>query len=123
MKVRSGRMNGPAVGLTAQGDFNLSNGAHDFAGTVIPAYELNSLFSHIPIIGRILTGRRGEGLLGVGYRLFGESGRSNIIINPLSLFTPGFSGAYLNWALACPIRIRKKIWHCRRAAIPARMIR
>ena len=89
MKVRSGRMNGPAVGLTAQGDFNLSNGAHDFAGTVIPAYELNSLFSHIPIIGRILTGRRGEGLLGVGYRLFGESGRSNIIINPLSLFTPG----------------------------------
>ncbi|NBR80032.1 MAG: hypothetical protein EBT71_08415, partial [Alphaproteobacteria bacterium] len=64
-------------------------GAHDFAGTVIPAYELNSLFSHIPIIGRILTGRRGEGLLGVGYRLFGESGRSNIIINPLSLFTPG----------------------------------
>ena len=89
MKVRSGRMNGPAVGLTAQGDFNLSNGAHDFAGTVIPAYEINSLFSHIPIIGRILTGRRGEGVLGVGYRLFGEAGRSNIIINPLSLFTPG----------------------------------
>ena len=83
-------MHGPAVGITMQGDYDIGAGNVDIGGTVIPAYTLNSFFGKIPIVGRILSGRRGEGILGIGYRVSGESGKANVLVNPLSILTPGF---------------------------------
>ena len=88
-RVKGGRIFGPAIGLTTQGDYDIYNTKINFGGTVVPAYGLNSLLSNVPLIGRILTGRKGEGVLGVGYRVVGRSGDPTVIVNPLSILTPG----------------------------------
>jgi hypothetical protein len=90
LTVKKGRMHGAAVGITLQGDYDIDKGDVDFGGTVIPSYTLNSFFGKIPIVGPILSGRRGEGILGIGYRVSGEAGKANILVNPLSVLTPGF---------------------------------
>ena len=90
LSIKKGRMHGAAVGITLQGDYDVGTGDVDFGGTVIPSYTLNSFFGKIPIVGRILSGRRGEGVLGIGYRVSGEAGKANVLVNPLSILTPGF---------------------------------
>ena len=90
LSIKKGRMHGAAVGITTQGDYDVGSGDVDFGGTVIPSYTLNSLFGKIPIVGRILSGRRGEGVLGIGYRVSGDAGKANVLVNPLSVLTPGF---------------------------------
>lgn len=90
LSIEKGRMHGAAVGITLQGDYDIDSGDIDFGGTVIPSYTLNSLFGKIPIVGPILSGRRGEGILGIGYRVSGEAGKANVLVNPLSVLTPGF---------------------------------
>ena len=88
-RVKGGRMFGPAIGLTTQGDYDIYNTKINFGGTVVPAYGLNSLLSNVPLVGRILTGREGEGVWGVGYRVIGRSGDPTVVVNPLSILTPG----------------------------------
>ena len=90
LNISKGRMHGPAVGITMQGDYDLGSGDVDIGGTVIPSYTLNSFFGKIPIVGPLLSGRRGEGIIGIGYRVSGESGKANVLVNPLSVLTPGF---------------------------------
>ena len=90
LSISKGRMHGAAVGITLQGDYDVGTGDVDFGGTVIPSYTLNSFFGKIPLIGPILSGRRGEGVLGIGYRVSGEAGKANVLVNPLSVLTPGF---------------------------------
>ena len=89
LSISKGQVNGPAVGLTAQGDFDLVTGDLDIGGTLIPAYSLNSFLGKIPLIGGILGSREGEGLIGIGYRVAGERGDIGVLVNPLSVLTPG----------------------------------
>ena len=90
LNIKKGRMHGPAVGITMQGDYDVGSGDVDIGGTVIPSYTLNSFFGKIPIVGPLLSGRRGEGVIGIGYRVSGEAGKANVLVNPLSVLTPGF---------------------------------
>lgn len=89
LNISDAQLNGPAVGLTANGDFDLASGDVDIGGTLVPAYSLNSFLGKIPLIGGILGSREGEGLIGIGYRVAGESGDVGVLVNPLSVFTPG----------------------------------
>ena len=34
--------------------------------------------------------KNGEGIIGIGYRVSGEAGKANVLVNPLSVLTPGF---------------------------------
>ena len=61
----------------------------DFGGTVVPAYGINSLISRVPLVGRVLTGRKGEGIFGFSYRVGGPSDDLSVLVNPLSILTPG----------------------------------
>jgi hypothetical protein len=89
VNLEGGLVHGAAVGFTVQGDYELSDDSLDFGGTVIPAYSLNSLPGKIPLLGRILGGRRGEGLIGIGYRVGGTPNDLDVLVNPLSVLTPG----------------------------------
>ena len=89
LRVKSGRFNGPAIGLTTQGAYDARTRELDFGGTVVPAYGINSITNRIPIIGRLLTGREGEGVFGFSYRMSGTSDNLSLLVNPLSIFTPG----------------------------------
>lgn len=89
MNISEAQINGPAVGLTAQGDFDMVTGDVDIGGTLVPAYAINSFLGKIPLIGRIFASREGEGLIGIGYRVAGERGDVGVLVNPLSVLTPG----------------------------------
>ncbi|OUR76640.1 hypothetical protein A9Q83_13800 [Alphaproteobacteria bacterium 46_93_T64] len=78
-----------AIGLTFSGKVDQDNGTIDGFGTVIPAYTLNSILGNIPILGRLLVGREGEGIFGFSYKLKGESDNPTITVNPVSAFAPG----------------------------------
>jgi len=58
-------------------------------GTFMPAYGLNRIFGEIPIFGAILGNGRDRGLIGVTYKLHGNSKSPNLQINPLSVIAPG----------------------------------
>lgn len=82
LTIDSASASGPSLGLSANGVVDLSHGAMDVEGVVSPIYFLNRA-------GSFMT-RRGEGLVGISYRLTGSMTAPKLNINPLSVFTPGF---------------------------------
>ena len=59
------------------------------------------------MLGQILTSRKGEGVVGLGYYAKGSIDKPQVMVNPLSLVTPGilrrmFEGASAQPAAAAP---------------------
>lgn len=90
LRLNSAKAYGASLGLTAQGTIDTNANRIALTGTIIPAYTVNSILGNIPLIGPILTGRQGEGILGITYNMTGETDDPQIAINPLSLLAPGF---------------------------------
>ena len=88
-EVTDGIIKGPALGATMMGWVDLRVRKLNMFGTYIPVYGLNSLFSKLPIIGRVVGGRKNEGLLGITYKIKGNMSNPKIFINPASLLAPG----------------------------------
>jgi hypothetical protein len=61
----------------------------DIRGTLAPAYALNSAVAGVPVLGQLLTSRKGEGFVGLGYSAKGSIEKPQVMVNPLSLVTPG----------------------------------
>lgn len=81
---------GSDLGASANGRIRKSDGAMDVAGTIIPAYALNSAVSGVPLLGTILTGGKGQGIFGLTYALQGTMDKPKFIVNPVSALAPGF---------------------------------
>jgi hypothetical protein len=79
-----------SVGLTTEGYLDFAHDHVDLNGTYVPAYQVNSLVTHIPVFGPLLGGGRHEGLFGVNYRIVGPASGPTLYVNPLSAMTPGF---------------------------------
>ena len=77
------------MGLSASGIVFNKNDTMDLTGTFMPANNLNRAVSAIPVLGRILSNGKDQGLIGVTFRLTGPHEDPNLQINPLSLVTPG----------------------------------
>ena len=90
LSLRDARMSGPALGMTAEGDVDLSGRQLDVEGALVPAYAANSLLSDIPLIGDIFTDKDGEGVFALTYTMQGPYESVQVAINPLSALTPGF---------------------------------
>ncbi len=86
---RKARAAGSAIGLTAQGTYDVANEAFDIKGTIIPAYTINSVLGKIPLLGNLLVGRKGEGVFGVNYLITGTAEDPRVTVNPLSALAPG----------------------------------
>jgi hypothetical protein len=89
VKVTDGRAAGTSVGVTFQGKVDRAADRVDFDGTLVPLYGLNSMFEDIPLVGDILTSRKGEGIIGITYEVAGKSDNLDVMVNPLSALTPG----------------------------------
>ena len=87
--VGDARATGPSLGVTAKGVADLQKGTLDFEGALAPAYGLNAAIGHVPVIGQLLTSRKGEGVVALAYRAKGPFDKPLITVNPLSLMTPG----------------------------------
>ncbi|MBM3518147.1 MAG: hypothetical protein FJX56_09830, partial [Alphaproteobacteria bacterium] len=80
---------GPAIGVTVAGTIDRATDVADLAGTMVPAYTINSILGSIPILGSILGGKEGEGVIGLTYRIAGPRSDPEITVNPLSALAPG----------------------------------
>lgn len=90
MKIDNARAWGGPLGLTASGDIDLKRATLELRGSIIPAYMINSLVGHIPLIGSLLTGGKGGGIIGFAYSVGGPLSDPSVSVNPLSAFAPGF---------------------------------
>jgi hypothetical protein len=78
-----------SVGLTTQGFIDFGRDRVDLNGTFVPAYQVNNLVTHIPVVGMLLGGGSHEGIFGVNYRIVGPASGPTLTVNPLSAMTPG----------------------------------
>jgi hypothetical protein len=83
------RATGSALGLTAEGTADISSGRMDVRGNIAPAYSLNSAMGAVPVLGQLLTSRKGEGVFGLSYTARGALDKPQVSVNPLSIVTPG----------------------------------
>ncbi|MBQ1540508.1 MAG: hypothetical protein IIZ63_00775 [Caulobacteraceae bacterium] len=89
LTIDHARATGPGLGLTAQGVINTDADVMDLTGAIAPAYGVNSFLGATPILGPLLTSRKGEGVVGLTYTAKGPTASPRVIVNPLSIATPG----------------------------------
>ena len=82
---------GPSLGLTMGGyeKYGQKQNTVNVNGVLSPVYILNGVIKAIPLIGKVLGGDKGEGVFGVSYKVQGNSSNPNVLVNPLSILTPG----------------------------------
>lgn len=73
---------GVSMGISMDGYYNLDSSTMDMQGVLSPFYLINSL-------GRVVSARDGEGLVGFNFNLTGPDDDLAVDINPLSILTPG----------------------------------
>ncbi len=73
---------GASLGISMDGYYNLQSETIDMQGVVSPLYILN-------VLGRIVSARDGEGLVGFNFTLKGSAEEPEVSVNPLSILTPG----------------------------------
>lgn len=87
--LENGIVRGPEVGAAFAGTLVDAAGRIALTGTFLPAYGLNRIFGEVPILGAVLGNGRDKGLVGLTFRLSGETKRPKIEVNPLSALAPG----------------------------------
>ncbi len=89
VSIHDARASGPSIGVTADG--YVDRGANQIAlqGAMAPLYGINSVLGAIPLVGNVFVSKKGEGLFGVTYSLRGDLDEPRVMVNPLSVLTPG----------------------------------
>ncbi|MEM9781702.1 MAG: AsmA-like C-terminal domain-containing protein [Pseudomonadota bacterium] len=80
---------GSKLAVRLSGSISQASQALDMRGVASPAYAVSGFLDSIPVLGRILTGRRGEGILGLTFSVTGSLDDPTIRVNPLSILVPG----------------------------------
>ena len=81
---------GPSISVLMDG-YRDKNGLTSLRGTLVPAKNLNTFLSKIPVIGDIIIPKDvGEGLFGVSFKMKGPPGKIKTTINPIKTLTPRF---------------------------------
>jgi AsmA-like C-terminal region len=88
-RLNDAYMNGPALGATMRGAVDFKSQTVDLGGTYVPLYGLNSALGNIPILGKVLVGRQGEGVVGITFAIKGKLDDPQVLVNPMSIMTPG----------------------------------
>jgi len=82
-------INGPLEGATLRGTIDFRSQYVDLGGTYVGGAGIMQALAPIPIIGPLVTGPRGEGIFGITYAIKGPMSKPQVVVNPLSLLTPG----------------------------------
>ncbi len=89
LAIREGRAYSSLIGVTAAGEIDRTKRDVRLRGTLVPLYELNSVFARVPVIGDLLVGEKGSGLLAANFTVKGSLDKPKFQVNPISLLTPG----------------------------------
>jgi len=79
---------GPSLGFIIEGRV----GADDFtslSGSIAPANTINNIIRGIPLVGKILTGKKGDGIFGASFKIKGKD-ELKTEVNPIKTITPRF---------------------------------
>jgi hypothetical protein len=87
--VKKGLIRNDTIGSSFNGLVFDKNNRMDLSGTFMPAYGINRLFGKIPVLGLFLGNGSEGGLFGITYKLEGNAKKPKLLLNPLSLVTPG----------------------------------
>jgi AsmA-like protein/uncharacterized protein DUF3971 len=88
-RLRDAYINGPQLGATMRGTVDFKSQTVDLGGTYVPLYGLNSALGAVPILGKILVGRQGEGVVGITFAIKGKLEDPTVLVNPMSVMAPG----------------------------------
>ena len=80
---------GPLIGASVRGMMDFRTRSLSLGGTYVPLSGLNRALAGIPLVGGILTGPKGDGIIGITFAVDGSMEKPNVIINPLSMVAPG----------------------------------
>jgi hypothetical protein len=81
---------GPSISILMSGYVETGN-LVSLRGTLVPATTLNKVIGSIPIIGKILVGKKmGEGVFGVSFKIKGSPKNLKTTVNPIKTLTPRF---------------------------------
>ncbi len=84
---------GPSLGFVLGGRI----GKDDFAslnGSLAPANTINNIVREIPVVGKILTGKKGDGIFGASFKIKGKD-NMKVEVNPIKTLTPRFIQRFL----------------------------
>ena len=81
---------GPAVSILMDGYIE-SKKLVSLRGTLVPATTINRTIASIPLIGKILIGKKtGDGIFGVSFKIKGPPKNPSTTVNPIKTLTPRF---------------------------------
>jgi hypothetical protein len=87
--LHDSQVKGELLGATMRGSIDFDKERLRLGGTYIPLYGLNAAVGVVPVLGDILVGRRGEGMLGITFGIYGSTKNPQVLVNPMSLVAPG----------------------------------
>jgi len=81
---------GPAISILING-YVEENKLISLRGTLVPATTINKTIRKIPMLGKILVGKKvGEGVFGVSFKIKGPPKNLETTVNPIKTLTPRF---------------------------------
>ena len=81
---------GPAISILMDG-YYIKNDLISLRGTLVPATTINKFVGSIPVLGKILVGKKtGEGVFGVSFKIKGLPKNPRTSVNPIKTLTPRF---------------------------------
>ena len=81
---------GPAISILMSG-YVEKDKLISLRGTLVPATTINKTVSKIPLLGKILVGKKtGEGVFGVSFKIKGPPKNLETTVNPVKTLTPRF---------------------------------
>jgi AsmA-like C-terminal region len=83
------QLRGPLLGASIAGKADLRAQRLDLGGSYIPLQGLNAALSGVPLLGQLLTGPKGEGMMGITFAVQGPMSAPQVTVNPLSLIGIG----------------------------------
>jgi hypothetical protein len=86
---------GPLLGASIRGKVDYNSRRLSLGGTYVPLQGINSALCEIPLVGPIVSGFDCQGVFGITYAIQGPMASPQVIVNPLSMFTPGILRAIM----------------------------
>jgi hypothetical protein len=80
---------GPLLGASIRGKVDYNSRQLNLGGTYVPLQGINAAVCDIPLVGPIVAGFDCQGVFGITYAIQGPMAQPQVLVNPLSMFTPG----------------------------------
>lgn len=89
--LEDAELRGPLFGALLKGKADFKTRSIDVGGTYVPLQGVNSALGGIPVFGQLLSGIKGEGVIGITFRVVGPMTQPRVDLNFLSMLAPGLT--------------------------------